>query len=97
MKEHFFVVYDFKSDSRRARFVKTLEKYGVRVQYSVFEFFLTKARKIEMMAKLKQNEFFDNKKDEAVMIIPVSQDTARKIERFGDTIDVVGQAGIFSI
>lgn len=50
-----------------------------------------------MIAKLRQNEFFDNKKDEAVMIIPVSQDTARKIERFGDTIDVVGQAGIFSI
>ncbi len=97
MKEHFFVVYDFKSDSRRARFVKILEKYGVRVQYSVFEFFLTKARKIEMMAKLKKGEFFENKKDEAVMIIPVSQDIARKIERFGNTIDVVGKSGIFSI
>ncbi|MEI8137425.1 MAG: CRISPR-associated endonuclease Cas2 [Bacteroidota bacterium] len=56
------VIYDFKSNSRRAKFVKTLEKYGVRVQYSVFEFFLTKARKIEIMAKLKRGEFFENKK-----------------------------------
>lgn len=97
MREHFFIIYDFASDSRRARFVKILEKYGLRVQYSVFEFFLTKARKIELMAKLKKSEFFENKKGEAVMIIPVSQDTARKIERFGETVDVITRSGIFSI
>ncbi len=97
MKEHFFVIYDFKSDSRRAKFVKTLEKYGLRVQYSVFEFFLTKARKTEIMAKLKKEEFFANNKDEAVMIIPVSQDVARKIERYGNTVDVVGKSGIFCV
>ena len=51
--EHFFIVYDFSSDSRRAKFVKTLEKYGIRIQFSIFEFSLTKARKIEMLAHLK--------------------------------------------
>lgn len=97
MKEHFFIIYDFKSDVRRAKFVKILQKYGIRIQYSVFEFFLTKARKIEIIAKLKKEQFLEHNKDEAVMIIPVSQDVARKIERFGNTVNVIGQSGVFSI
>jgi CRISPR-associated endonuclease Cas2 len=95
--EHFFVVYDFSNDSRRSKFVKTLEKYGVRIQFSIFEFSLSKARKIEMLAKLKKLEYFTESKDEAVMIIPVSQDISKKIERYGNTIDVIGKSGIFSI
>lgn len=31
------IAYDTPSDKRRARFVKILEDYGDRVQYSVFE------------------------------------------------------------
>ncbi len=95
--EHFFVVYDFSSDSRRAKFVKTLEKYGVRIQFSIFEFSLTKARKIEMFAHLKKYEYFTESKDEAIMIIPISQDISKKIERYGNTIDIIGKSGIFSI
>ena len=97
MQKHFFIVYDFKQDKRRARFVKILEKYGVRVQYSIFEFFLTKAREIELLDKLTKDEFLQHKKDEAIMIIPISKDIANKIIRFGDTVDIVCKNGIFSI
>lgn len=31
------VVYDIKDDRRRSRVAKTMEDYGTRVQYSVFE------------------------------------------------------------
>ena len=31
------VVYDIKDDRRRSRVAKTVEDYGTRVQYSVFE------------------------------------------------------------
>lgn len=95
--EHFFIVYDFSSDSRRAKFVKTLEKYGIRIQFSIFEFSLTKARKIEMLAYLKQHNYFTESSDEAIMIIPISQDISKKIERYGNTIDVINKPGIFSI
>jgi CRISPR-associated protein Cas2 len=97
MKEHFFIIYDFSQDKRRTKFVKALEKYGVRVQYSVFEFSLTKARKTELMTRLKKAEFLQDNTDEAVMIIPVSKDIAQKIERFGNTVDVIGKSGIFCI
>lgn len=97
MKEHFFVVYDFAKDSRRTKFAKILEKYGIRVQYSVFEFSLTKARKIELFSKIKEKDFLNDKKGEAIMVVPVSKDFSEKIERFGETIDLIGKAGIFSI
>ena len=96
-RDHFFVVYDFEKDSRRARCVKILEKYGVRVQYSIFEFLLTRARKIEMLAKLQRKKFLESVRGEAMMIVPISQDSARKIQRFGATVDVLDKPGVFAI
>ena len=97
MREHFFIVYDFEKNSRRTKCVKLLEKYGVRVQYSVFEFYLTSARKIELFSKMKEKEFLEDIKGEAFMIVPVSQDSGRKIQRFGNTVDVVTKAAVVSI
>lgn len=97
MKERFFIVYDFVSNSQRSRFVKILEKYGVRVQYSIFEFFLTKARKIELFALLDKGAFLEHTKGQAVMIVPIPKDYESKVERYGDTVDVLGQSGLFSI
>jgi CRISPR-associated endonuclease Cas2 len=97
MREHFFIVYDFESNGRRAKFVRILEKYGVRVQYSIFEFYLTKARKIELVANLQKLNFLEHVAGEAVMIIPIHQDTAKKITRFGNTVDILNKSGIFSI
>lgn len=91
------MIYDFVSDSRRAKFAKILEKYGIRIQYSVFEFSLTKARKTELFAKMKQNDFLRNNRQESIMILPISNEFLRKIERYGDTTDIFDQAGIFLV
>ena len=40
------VIYDITDDRRRSRMVKCLERYGIRVQKSAFEAFLT-ARKYD--------------------------------------------------
>ena len=51
-KKNFWVVaYDIVDDHRRLRIVKIIEKYGVRVNYSVFECMLTD-RQVE---KLQEN------------------------------------------
>lgn len=97
MKERFFIVYDFVNDSRRASFVKILEKYGMRVQYSIFEFDLTKARKIELLAKLRQKKYLFDCRGEAVLILPVSRDSLKKIQRYGETVDVFDHSAIFAI
>ena len=38
------VIYDISEDRRRARMVKCLERYGVRVQKSAFEGFLSEKK-----------------------------------------------------
>jgi CRISPR-associated protein Cas2 len=51
--EHFLVVaYDIVSDRRRARLVKVLSGYGVRVNYSVFECRLRAAAIRELKGKI---------------------------------------------
>lgn len=45
------VIYDIVENPRRARMVKCLEGYGVRVQKSAFEAFLTKQRYACMIEK----------------------------------------------
>ncbi len=97
MKQHFFIVYDFVQDKRRAKCVKILEKYGIRIQYSIFEFNLTKARKIELINLLTQKGFLEDRKGEAFMILPVSVDCAKKIQRFGNTVDIIGKSYLVSL
>ncbi len=97
MKERFFIAYDFISDKRRAKFVKTIEKYGLRIQYSLFEFELTKPKKIELFAKLEKNNFFEDEQDESIIIIPISVDYKEKIKRYGAKNDVFDKNVIFVV
>ncbi|WP_245529829.1 CRISPR-associated endonuclease Cas2 [Centipeda periodontii] len=45
------VIYDITDNRRRARMVKCLERYGIRVQKSAFEAFLTE-KKYDRMVEL---------------------------------------------
>lgn len=40
-KKYFLLIYDISDDKKRTKFAKILEGYGVRVQKSAFEFFLS--------------------------------------------------------
>jgi len=58
----FYVLsYDISSDKNRAMVFKIMKKYGLRVQYSVFEGELTKTQLKDMMRDAKK--FIDNKSD----------------------------------
>lgn len=62
------VVYDIKSDRHRIRISKILEKYGIRVNYSVFECMFTQLqfrRVQEMLQKQIQH------KDDSVIFYPM--------------------------
>ena len=82
MNTQFLVVsYDIPSDQRRVKVMKTLEGFGARVQYSVFE------------CRLKPNEIDDLRKklkrlisrEDSVRFYFISADDVKRIERLGDT------------
>jgi len=49
------VTYDIIDDKRRTRVAKTMEDYGTRVQYSVFECILEEEHLTEMFDTLKSH------------------------------------------
>lgn len=53
-RQFVLVSYDIPDDRRRLKVMKTLEAYGVRVQYSVFECWLTPAQLKRLRRALKR-------------------------------------------
>lgn len=79
----FLICYDVVDDSLRSKIVKVLESYGERIQYSVFEFNLTKARVLEMKNKLIKKNLL-NRKKMSFSIYPLCEECYKKVERYGN-------------
>lgn len=85
--QHFLVVsYDIPSNSRRTKIMKTLEGFGARVQYSVFECRLKPAEIEELRRKLKK---LLSVKEDSIRIYFIGAEDVKRIERLGDarTVD----------
>jgi CRISPR-associated protein Cas2 len=84
--QQFLVVsYDITSNHRRTKVMKTLEGYGTRVQYSVFECRLKPREIDEMRRKLKK---LISDKEDSIRLYFISADDVRRIERLGDARSV---------
>lgn len=79
----FLICYDITNDLLRSKIVRILESYGERIQYSVFEFNLTKARILEMKNKLIKDKLL-NKKKMSFSIYPICEECYKKVERYGN-------------
>ncbi len=85
IRERFFVAFDISNDRRRRQLVKILETFGVRVQYSLFEFWLTSARKKEFLSCLRKKLFLEHNDGESLLFVPIPDSIITKIERYGGT------------
>lgn len=74
------VVYDIPNDKRRTKLATFLEGYGRRVQYSVFECFLSLAemRKLHQQVKRRVQEDEDN-----VRFYWISEDALSRVLTIG--------------
>jgi len=72
---NYVIAYDIKDDKRRKKLVDILEGYGVRVNYSVFEFYLSKQELTEIVNEIKK---IVNSKDDSVRIYRVCESCARE-------------------
>jgi len=77
------VVYDIPDNKRRTKLANFLEGYGRRVQYSVFECFLTLAQMRELYEKVEKRV---NPEEDNVRFYWLSQDAvARTLSIGSDT------------
>jgi CRISPR-associated protein Cas2 len=66
MDERVIIAYDVADDRRRYRVCKALERYGQRIQYSVFELSLTLKELHKLVDQL--TGLIDNKQDRLLVL-----------------------------
>jgi CRISPR-associated protein Cas2 len=82
MISHFLVVcYDIPSNRQRLKVMKTLEGFGTRVQYSVFECNLKPKEIDDLRRKLKKLIV----EEDSLRIYFLGAEDVKRIERMGDT------------
>jgi CRISPR-associated protein Cas2 len=74
------VSYDIPDDRRRTKLMKTLEGYGSRVQYSVFECDLRPADLEELQARVRQ---LIRREEDDVRFYPLCDSCVRKVLMLG--------------
>lgn len=86
------VAYDIQNDRNRVRVSKSLEKYGVRVNYSVFECMFTDSQFLKIQGRL---ENYIDKRYDTVVYYPICVNCYTKIvyqpirKRTTNTIEIV--------
>ncbi len=80
-KQLVVVAYDISDNKRRKKVSDLLEEYGIRVNYSVFECFITGARLKTL--KMKAVELI-NKKHDSILYYSLCGSCIEKIERQGN-------------
>lgn len=76
----YIVTYDISSNRRRQKVSDILEGYGRRVQYSVFEVVLVKAKYDELKRRLRH---YFNPDEDSLRFYPVSSHTLDQVEIWG--------------
>lgn len=76
----YLLTYDVADDKRRLKVAKTLEALGERVQYSVFEAYLTEAELTRLERKVKK---VLNEKEDSLRIYTLCQACRPKARALG--------------
>lgn len=82
-KSMLIVSYDFENNRTRARFSKFLEKYGRRIQYSVFQLRESERvlQNVLLEVELKYKRTFTGA--DSIVIFQVCEGCSKKVKRYG--------------
>jgi len=80
MKQFLVVAYDISDDKRRNKIAKTLEKYGLRCNESVFECVLTDAGINKLKLKIEK---LVNEKEDCILYYYLCKPCVLKRENIG--------------
>ncbi len=79
------LTYDISSDKKRAKFSKFIEKYGVRIQYSVFKIKNSKRVLDNVLVELNHSfkKYFDD--SDSVYIFQICERCDKSTIKFGSS------------
>lgn len=77
------ICYDFSNDKLRAKFAKFLDKYGKKVQYSVYEIKHSKRMLDNILTEINHNFKRKFTSSDSVLIFQICEGDKKKIIRYG--------------
>lgn len=80
----YIITYDISDNKLRNKLCRILEKYGERVQYSVFEFELSDQEFKNLLSELKVNGFLKENKKAKIFIYKLKPHLVPQIKRIGN-------------
>ena len=81
MDDRVIIAYDVTDDRRRYRLCKALERYGVRIQYSVFDLSITSKDLQKLIDRLQS--LIDNKVDR-LLVLQLCSACHASVGRYGN-------------
>ena len=60
---HYLITYDISNDKRRTKLATLLDKYGIRVNYSVYECELNQTKFDKLLYEIELQKLIDKKYD----------------------------------
>jgi len=81
----YVIAYDISDDRKRDKISKILEKYGIKVQYSIVECDLSKAT---VKALYQQMSKIIDKKTDKIYLYPLDEECKRKVIYLGSREEV---------
>ncbi|MCX8125384.1 MAG: CRISPR-associated endonuclease Cas2 [Spirochaetes bacterium] len=85
--ETWLVIYDIRNEKRLRRIAKMVERYGVRVQKSVFEAMCNETTIQRMRSEAKTIL----EKEDSLIIIPLCASCWQKKKQYGVTTEGIGE------
>lgn len=81
---YYIIIYDIRDERRLRKIAKIMEKYGKRVQYSVFE-----VRGDPLLIEVIRNEYIPiiNPEEDSVVIYKLCDSDWKKREKYGRKTD----------
>lgn len=76
----YFISYDIANQKRLHKVAKTLENFGIRIQFSFFECEMPKEKLDELKSALLK---IIDKKEDSLLIYPLCEDCASKTTSLG--------------
>ena len=81
----YFISYDVSDAKRLHKVAKTLENYGIRVQYSFFEWEMKEEQKTKLVSEILK---IIKVKEDSLLVYPLCEDCIQ-------TVQSVGQGSLF--
>ena len=91
-KNYYLLVYDISDDKNRDKLYRELLRYGMRVQYSVFELYISEKALKDLIKRITP---YITSPNDTIIIYPLTKEEYKSAKKEGNKIAITINEDIF--